>query len=345
MWHPGPHRRRVHPTAAATMAAVGAIVVLSVSACGSDLATAPGPDVALTASTVADTSTTATTGAPAAPTDDETLQVETDDADSSSSDEETNSASTETGPSTTTPPVTEQPTTGASAPPDWLGQRTLPTTADRVVVPQTTPTELVDRRLITVDTLPPPAGERFESTIGPVPPSVLARSTWQEGCPVEPSELSYLTLSFWGFDGRAHTGEMIVNAEVADDVVAVFADLHDARFPIEEMRVTALPELDAEPTGDGNNTASFVCRAVVGGSRFSQHAYGLAVDVNPFHNPYKKGELVLPELATSYLDRAERPGVIQPDGPVVRAFADIGWFWGGNWTSLDDYHHFSRDNR
>jgi hypothetical protein len=66
------------------------------------------------------------------------------------------------------------------------------------------------------------------------------------------------------------------------------------------------------------------------------------VDVNPFQNPYHKGPVVLPELATAYLDRAEsRPGMVQPGGPVVRAFAAIGWPWGGNYQSLKDYMHFS----
>ena len=81
-----------------------------------------------------------------------------------------------------------------------------------------------------------------------------------------------------------------------------------------------------------------------GETTFSQHAYGLAIDVNPFQNPYTKGDLVLPELASSYLDRGRvRPGMITPDGPVVRAFAAIGWTWGGTWHSLKDLQHFSQN--
>jgi hypothetical protein len=30
---------------------------------------------------------------------------------------------------------------------------------------------------------------------------------------------------------------------------------------------------------------------------------------------------------------------------VVRAFAAIGWEWGGDWTSLKDYQHFSLSGR
>jgi hypothetical protein len=68
--------------------------------------------------------------------------------------------------------------------------------------------------------------------------------------------------------------------------------------------------------------------------------------VNPFQNPYAKGEVVLPELASSYLDRGwVRPGMITPNGPVVRAFAAIGWGWGGSWSSLKDFQHFSANGR
>ncbi len=175
---------------------------------------------------------------------------------------------------------------------------------------------------------------------------MLARSTWNESCPVEPDELAYLTMTFWGFDDRAHTGEMIVHADVGDDVIAVFERLFAARFPIEEMRVVTMAELGAPPTGDGNNTTAFVCRPVTGGSRFSEHAFGLAIDLNPFHNPYQKGEIVLPELATSYLERSDdRAGIVTENSVAVSAFDDIGWGWGGRWNSLKDYQHFSRNDR
>ncbi len=153
-------------------------------------------------------------------------------------------------------------------------------------------------------------------------------------------------MTFWGFDQRRHTGELIVHRSAAGKMVAVFRRLYAARYPIEEMRITRRDELDAPPTGDGNNTGGFVCRPTTGGSSYSQHAYGLAIDVNPFQNPYEKGGLVLPELASSYLDRERvRPGVITPKSAVVSAFAVIGWKWGGNWRTLKDYQHFSRNGR
>ena len=153
-------------------------------------------------------------------------------------------------------------------------------------------------------------------------------------------------MSHMGFDGRFHTGEMIVNAAVADDIVEVFRRLHEARFPIEQMRVIRLDEVGAPPTGDGNVTTGFTCRPATGSTNWSFHAYGMAIDINPFHNPYLKGDLVLPEMASAYVDRDDvRPGMVVDGDVVTEAFADIGWRWGGNWNTLKDWMHFSRSGR
>jgi hypothetical protein len=178
-----------------------------------------------------------------------------------------------------------------------------------------TPPELVDRRLDTPDELPPPPDATFRSRIVKVPDDVAARSSWSPECPVALDDLRYVTLTFLGFDGDAHTGELLVNASVADDVVHVFEQIYAARFPIEEMRIVRRDELDAPPTGDGNDTGAFACRPATGGSEWSEHAYGLAVDVNPFQNPYVRGDVVVPELA--------------------------GWGWGGDFQTLTDPMHFS----
>ncbi len=237
------------------------------------------------------------------------------------------------GPTSTPPP----------AAPSWVvGAEPLPLRPDGYGEVLPTPPVLVNRRLPTVDRLPPPPGDRYVATSAPVPAGAVARSTWHRGCPVAPAGLRYLTMSFRGFDGRAHTGEMIVARAVAADVTRVFGRLFAARFPIEEMRVVDRPELDAAPTGDGNNTTAFVCRRAVGQHRWSAHALGLAIDVDPFVNPYTRGDLVLPELASSYVDRSRRrPGMIAPGDEVVRAFRAIGWTWGGGWSDPVDLQHFS----
>lgn len=72
----------------------------------------------------------------------------------------------------------------------------------------------------------------------------------------------------------------------------------------------------------------------------------LTLDLNPFQNPFRRDDLVLPELAGSYLDRGwRRPGMITADGVVTRTFTRIGWSWGGGFQSLKDYQHFSATGR
>jgi hypothetical protein len=257
------------------------------------------------------------------------------------------SASPSAVPSVSGAPQPPPPPPPAPARPGWLGTRPLPLRPDGFGEIQPTPQELRDRRLPPPpELLPPPAEGVFGATVDAVPADVAARSTWSSACPVRLEDLRYVTLSFWGFDDRPHTGELLVNATAADGLVEVFHRLYEARFPIEEMRVVEPIELDLPPTGDGNNTSSFVCRAARGSSRWSEHAYGLAIDVNPFHNPYTRGDLVLPELASAYTDRDwQRPGMIAQGDVVTAAFAGIGWEWGGDWDRPVDRMHFSQHDR
>ena len=231
--------------------------------------------------------------------------------------------------------------------PDWLGTRILTERPDGFGYAQPTPAELVNRKMPPRPWFVDPPTTEWRATISAAPAYVIARSTWHPGCPVEVSELAYVVMTYWGFDDKAHTGELLINAAVADDIVGVFHKLYDARYPIEELRITSMAEMNAPPTGDGNWTDAFTCRPVVTTTTgWSMHAYGLAIDLNPFQNPYKKGSLVIPELSTSYLDRSNnRPGMVHHGDLVWQAFHDIGWGWGGDWSSLKDYTHFSSNSR
>jgi hypothetical protein len=223
----------------------------------------------------------------------------------------------------------------------------LPETADGYGEVRPTPRVMRVRRWNTRDSASMLPGAGFQAILAdPAPKMVVARSTWQPGCPVDKDDLAWIRMTYWGFDNARHSGEMLVNGSVADDLVDVFRKLYGAKFPIESMGIAELQNLDAPPTGDGNVTGSFACRPIRGGTGYSQHAYGLAVDLNPFQNPYHRGDVVLPELASAYLERRWiRPGVITPHGPARRAFASVGWRWGGDWSSLKDYQHFSVNGR
>jgi hypothetical protein len=256
------------------------------------------------------------------------------------------SGSSATAPSETTLPVLTAPTTvpATTAPPTTASTTAAPATAApttaalaTTAAPGTTATSLAPL------TDPPPP--EFEAEVSGVPADVVARGTWREGCPVGLDDLRYIRMSHWDFSGASRTGEMIVHADVADDIVEVFTAIYEARFPIEEMRVET-PADAADPGPDYNNTTAFTCRAVTGGSGWSQHAYGLAIDINPFHNPYLRGGVLLPENSGTYLDRRNvRPGMIVEGDAVVAAFDAIGWGWGGRWRSLKDWQHFSANGR
>jgi D-alanyl-D-alanine carboxypeptidase len=168
--------------------------------------------------------------------------------------------------------------------------------------------------------------------------------TWRPGCPVGPTQLRLLTMTYWGFDNRSHTGTMVVNASVANEVITVFHTLYQERFPIKEM----VPE-DAYRGNDNtaaaaDDTSGFNCRDAVapGPPQWSVHAYGEAIDVNDVQNPYVEGSAIIPPSGSAYLDRADvRPGMAVPGGELVEAFASAGWYWGGRWTASPDYQHFS----
>jgi D-alanyl-D-alanine carboxypeptidase len=168
------------------------------------------------------------------------------------------------------------------------------------------------------------------------------RYSYRAGCPVGPAQLRTLLLSYWGFDGRPRVGKLIVNRRVTRDVVAVFRRLHAARFPIRRMVPVSRYRGSDDASMAADNTSAFNCRYVSGTSRWSMHAYGLAIDVNPVENPYISGGRVSPPAGRRYLDRtSRRRGMAVDGGVLVQAFASVDWKWGGHWRGAADYQHFS----
>ena len=193
----------------------------------------------------------------------------------------------------------------------------------------------------------------FHSSVEPLPQPVRtqlkAGGFWHRGCPVALSGLRLLTVSTRGFDGRAHTGQLIVNARAARPLARVFRRLYALRFPIRHMRFADFYGPRRERPRGGDVSASFECRQAVpspcsggtGTGTWSMHAYGLAVDLNPRENPYVGCGQSRDPTAQSYRDRSRRrPGMV--GGRTVRAFASVGWGWGGAWAGdTKDYMHFS----
>ena len=189
-----------------------------------------------------------------------------------------------------------------------------------------------------------PALPPFHAAVAPVTAAQLGRS-WRPGCPVGPTSLRRVSVSYVGFDGRAHTGTLVVNRAVVADATIVFRRLYAARFPIRSMRPVSAFGGSDDRSMAADNTSAFNCRYAVapGPRQWSVHAYGEAIDVNTVENPYVEGGRVLPPAGRAYLDRSRyRPGMAVAGGVLVRAFASVGWLWGGRWAASPDWQHFSR---
>lgn len=221
----------------------------------------------------------------------------------------TTAADTATDPATTLPPTTNPPTT----------------------------------------TVPPTTFEAPEPTFSSsarVTDAAELGVSWQDGCPVPVEELRWVELAHWDYEGNATVGVLVLHADHVDDAVSVFERLFDAGFPIESMRPITDFAGDDNASMRANNSSAFNCRVIAGTSRWSQHAYGGAIDINPLVNPWVRGDQVDPPEGSAYLDRdATVPGLIVAGDVVTEAFASIGWGWGGDWQNSLDYQHFSHNGR
>src|SRR6185312_10948312 len=178
------------------------------------------------------------------------------------------------------------------------------------------------------------AGPAFTFSAGRLGPATRARvrgSSWHPGCPVALADLRLLRIGYWGFDGRPHVGRMIVAATAVTPMRRAFSALFRAHFPIRRMRLVDDYGASDFASIDADNTSAFNCRNATGSTRFSEHAYGRAVDVNPIENPYVYPDGTTVHAASRpYLDRSDhRRGMSFHGGVLVRAFADAGWKWGG----------------
>jgi hypothetical protein len=171
--------------------------------------------------------------------------------------------------------------------------------------------------------------------------------TWHRGCPVPIHQLRLLRVRHWGFDGDLHRGRLIVHEEETREVLRAMEDLFRHRFPIRRMEVADAYGGDDHRLMNADVTSAFNCRFVAGTSRWSQHAYGRAVDINPIENPYvTPSGHVSPPAGRAFTDRSrDAEGLIQSGSSTVRAFKRVGWPWGGNWPGTKDYMHFSSNGR
>ena len=191
-----------------------------------------------------------------------------------------------------------------------------------------------------------PASLPATSTTSRTPEATWLGASWRPGCPVGPSSLRVLDVPHVDALGLPERGELVVAASAAPVVAEVFEEAYAAGQVVRLVRPVHEFGADDDASMAAGNTSAFNCRPVTGGSSWSQHSYGRAVDVNPVENPYVRAGTVLPPGGRSYLDRGDvRVGMVVRGDALHDGFTRRGWGWGGDYRSLKDYQHFSSDGR
>ena len=188
-------------------------------------------------------------------------------------------------------------------------------------------------------------------TAQPIPDEVWARMqgrTYRDNPHIGRSDLCYLRLLHWDMQHHIRQGEMVCNRIIASRLVTIFRQLYEARYPIGQMVLPDVYDADDERQMQANNTSCFCYRNVPNTRSLSNHALGLAVDLNPRYNPYityrKNGKMnVQPANGTPYCDRkADFRYKITTSDLAYRLFKKHGFRWGGSWVRSKDYQHFDK---
>jgi len=195
---------------------------------------------------------------------------------------------------------------------------------------------------------PEPEPEIFHAifTAKPLPYHIIEQITgvsFHQNPHFDHCHLAYLTITHMDFYGYSRHGQIIVAASIADEVLDIFREIYEYRFPIAGMRLVDYYYALDYYSMAANNSVGFNFRYIAGTTTLSRHAWGMAIDINPIQNPFIRDDVILPAAGRYYLDRSDiRPGMIVPGDVVYRAFTSRGWVWGGHWRVPIDYHHFER---
>ena len=173
------------------------------------------------------------------------------------------------------------------------------------------------------------------------------QNTPKNNCPVPSKDLKLLTIKHLGYDGKDKQGVLLVHKSVASNVKEIFQELYQIKYPIYQMKLLSKYNNNDWESIEANNTSAYNCRKVEGTTRWSNHSYGKAIDINPIENPYisKKGYISHKE-SLKYAKRVHREDTLQDravllkDDEAVKIFKKHGWSWGGDWITIKDYQHF-----
>lgn len=153
--------------------------------------------------------------------------------------------------------------------------------------------------------------------------------------------MSVIDVEYWGFDGEAHQGQIVVDSALAGEVQEIFRELKDLQFPIAKVIPVSQFGSKDQDSMAANNTSGFNYRLVErpGGAKqvLSLHAKGREIDLNPLTNPF----VTSAGNSDSPYDPA-KPGALYAGHPAVLAFKKRRWTWGGDWKHGKDYQHFEK---
>lgn len=174
------------------------------------------------------------------------------------------------------------------------------------------------------------------------------KSSWQKKNPIHQSHLRQVRVLHYGFDHQIHHGDLVVHKKVADEVLEIFQKLFKWRYCIEKIKPIDRYQANDEKSCSDNNTSAFCSRAITGiKNQWSDHSYGLAIDLNPLYNPYHRNKTIVPKEGRQYLDRNQDcPHILKSQDPCVALFKSYGWKWGGDWMKergYVDYQHFYKE--
>ena len=177
---------------------------------------------------------------------------------------------------------------------------------------------------------------------------ILKGKSWRRGCPVSLQDLRYIRVTYWNFSGKEKSGELLMHKEAASDIVAIFGELYEIRYPVRQMRLVSDFGGNDWRSIEAGNTSAFNCRPATGSRKWSKHAYGRAIDLNPVENPYiSKSGHIAHKASEKYRRRVHRkpsdPGdraLLQKRDKATLIFKKYGWKWGGDWPVTKDYQHF-----
>ena len=172
--------------------------------------------------------------------------------------------------------------------------------------------------------------------------------SYRNDCTVPLKELRYLRVLHYDADGNIRMGEMICNRAISTDLLNIFRELYNTRYPIERMVLIDEYGADDERSMTANNSTCFNFRAIAGSKKLSNHSLGRAVDINPLYNPHVRRSngritMVNPKAARPYADRSKKFKMkIDREDLCYRLFIKHGFKWGGNWRTAKDYQHFEK---